>query len=227
MKKSFRHVCLELFFFPCQNHTMKILHSFLLILLATVLLSSCSANKLLSSWNDESLEQVPIATVLVVGVAKHDETKRRIYEDTFVDSLNSAGTKAVASYTMSKQSIEPTERALREVIKKSGAKTILITHMVSNKEKDFYQPSSLIIGINSYSNYDLFNYYPFVYNSVSSSENYISTTRVILETSLYDIESEKLIWTARTESIDPVMTRKYYQQLIDLFLKDLAGKKTL
>ncbi|MBL4902734.1 MAG: hypothetical protein JKY62_08780 [Desulfocapsa sp.] len=206
---------------------MKTLYLFFLISVATIFLSSCSASKLLSSWKDESLEQGSISPVLVIGVVKHDETKRRIYEDTFVDSFKSAGTNAMASYTLSKAPIEPHKTALREIIKKAEAKTILITHMVSSQEKDFFQPSSRIIGTNSYSNQSLFSYYPFIYNSVSSSGSYISTTKVLLETSLYDVKTEKLIWTARTESIDPVMTRKYYQQLIDLFLQDLADQKIL
>jgi len=200
-------------------------YSFFLILLTSVLLSSCSTNKLLSSWNNESFEQSSIAPVLVIGVTKNDETKRRIYEDTFVDSLNSAQTKAIASYTFSKQSIQPSEKALREAIKKTKAKTILITHLVSDTEKDFYVPSSLVIGTNSYNG--LYSYYPLVYNSVSTSGSFVSTTKVVLETNLYDVETEKLIWTARTESIDPVMTRKYYQQLIDLFLNDLSDKNLL
>ncbi len=207
---------------------MKYVHLLFLILVSTILLSSCSASRLLSSWNDNSLgKKVTIDPILVIGVAKHDETKRRIYEDTFVDSLQAVGTKAMASYTLSKSQIAPTETALREVIRKSSARTVLITHMVSSNEKGFLQPSSRIMGTNSYSNYRLFRYYPYIYGSVSAPSSYISTTKVILETSLYDIETEKLIWTARTESIDPVMTRKYYQQLIDIFLDDLTDKKIL
>jgi len=79
---------------------MKNKYLLFLILLTNTLLSSCSTNRLLSSWNDESFEQSSIATVLVIGVTKNDETKRRIYEDTFVDSLNSVQTKAIASYTL-------------------------------------------------------------------------------------------------------------------------------
>ncbi len=112
------------------------------------------------------------------------------------------------------------------MIRKTGASTILITHMVSADEKDFYQPSNLIIGTNSYSR-GLYGYYPHIYRSVYSSGSYVSTTKVTLETSLYDVTTEKLIWTARSVSIDPVMTRKYYQQLIDLFLADLRSKKLL
>jgi hypothetical protein len=204
---------------------MKKIHTIALLLFCTVL-SSCSANRLLTSWNDSSFEEPSIAPILLIGIAR-DETKRRIYEDTFADSLTLLNTKSVASYKVSKQSIEPTENALREVVQKTGAKTVLITHMVSESEKEFYQPASIIHGTNSYSTGGLYRYYPFMYNSVFTSGSYSGTTKVILESNLYDVKTEKLIWTARSESIDPVMTRKYYQQLIDLFLDDLSSKNLL
>jgi len=204
---------------------MKYIQTVALFLLCS-LLSSCSASRLLSSWNDSSFGESSIATVLIVGIAR-DETKRRIYEDTFVDGLSLANTKSVPSYTASKQSIEPSEKALREVVKKTGVKTVLITHVVSENEKEFYQPSNIMHGTNNYSTPGLYRYYPFIYNSVFSSDSYTSTTKVVLETNLYDVKTDKLIWTARSESIDPVMTRKYYQQLIDLFLDDLATKNLL
>ncbi len=200
-------------------------HSFLLVLLTSIFLSSCSSNKLLSSWNNDSFEQFSIAPVLIIGVTKNDETKRRIYEDTFADSLNASQTKAIASYNFSKQSVQPSEKSLRELVKKTKAKTVLITHLIGNTEKEVFVPSSVIIGTNTYGN--LYNYYPFVFNSVGDPGSYVSTTKVVLETTLHDVDTEKLIWTARTESIDPVMTRKYYQQLIDLFLNDLSNKKLL
>ncbi len=193
--------------------------------LICTLLNGCSSSRLLSSRTDSSFDNASISTILVVGIAE-DETKRRIYENTFVGSFQAAGKKAVASYTVSKQSIEPTEEALRAALKKSGAATILITHLVHENEKSFYQPTNMVIGTNSYPT-GLYHYYPFIYNSVYSAGNYVSTTKVVLETSLYKVSTEKLIWTARSESIDPVMTRKYYQELIDLFIQDMGKNNIL
>ena len=193
--------------------------------LICTLLNGCSSSRLLSSRTDSSFDNASISTILVVGIAE-DETKRRIYENTFVGSFQAAGKKAVASYTVSKQSIEPTEEALRAALKKSGAATILITHLVHENEKNFYQPTNMVIGTNSYPT-GLYHYYPFIYNSVYSAGNYVSTTKVVLETSLYKVSTEKLIWTARSESIDPVMTRKYYQELIDLFIQDMGKNNIL
>ena len=204
----------------------KILQQLALLSFCLLLLSSCSASRLLSTWESENAAQYSTAKMLVIGVAK-DETKRRIYEDTFTDSLLTMEVEAVASYTASKQAIEPSEKHLREVVKKSGSDSVLITHMVGASEKDFYQPHNVIVGTNSLGSYGLYGYYPIIYRSVYTGGSYVSTTKVVLETTLYDVATEKRIWSARSESIDPVMTRKYYQQLIDIFLSDLKNKKIL
>jgi hypothetical protein len=224
--KSFRLLSLKLFFFNTMIRPMKKISPFFLILLCSFVLSSCSANKLTSSWKNDSLEQYQMDTVLVVGIAR-DETKRRIYEDTFVSSLTEAGVHAVPSYTVSKQSEEPSEKALREMLTKSHATAVLITHMVSHKETESYQRSALLVGTNNYYGNTLYGYYPFIWNSISPSGTYVSKIKVMLETNLYDVKTEDLLWSALSESTDPVMTRKYYQELIDLFLNDLKKDNLL
>ncbi len=228
LQKEFQTTCLELFFFHNTNMVVmkNIIKQIVLLSLCFLFLSSCSASKLLSTWESDTAAQFNTAKVLVIGVAR-EETKRRIYEDTFTDSLLSMEVDAVASYTASKEAIEPTEKHLREIVKKSGCDSVLITHMVGASEKDFYQPNNRIVGTNNIGSYGLYGYYPFIYRSVYSGGSYVSTTKIVLETILYDVSSEKRVWSARSESIDPVMTRKYYQQLIDLFLSDLKSKDIL
>ena len=197
-----------------------------LLLFSGFLLSSCSASKLISSWKDDSLGQYHLGKVLVVGITS-DETKRRIYEDSFVSGLSESGVLAVPSYTISKHSAEADEKSLRETLAKSQATSVLITHMVDHEKSAFYQPSSTPIGTHGYYGNTLFGYYPLVWRSIPSSGSYVDTIKVMLETNLYDVKSENLLWSARSESTDPVMTRKYYRELIDLFLSDLKKSNVL
>lgn len=198
---------------------------FSVLLLSLFILSACSPSRLLSSWKSDSLQEYTLDHVLVVGVAK-DETKRRIYENTFTDSLVNSGIHAVASYSASPQAIKPDKKHLREVVQKTAAQSVLITHVVSENGAEFYQPTNVIVRTNNFHT-GLYGYYPHLFNHVVHSGSYVNTTKVVLETSLYDVQTEARIWSARTESIDPVMTRKYYQQLIDLFLSDLEKKNLL
>ncbi|MBU0944444.1 MAG: hypothetical protein KJ804_14530 [Proteobacteria bacterium] len=205
---------------------MRYNHTFFSLLLVTLLVTSCSANKLLFSWTDKSLDQYRLRKILVIGVAK-DETKRRIYEDTFVSSLTKIEVPAVPSYTVSKEAIKPSTEGLQEIIKRSEAGAVLITHLVGKNEEDALPPSLGLNAINTRFPYGLYGYYPVIYHAVYSIGNYSDNTKVVLETNLYDVRTEKLIWSARSQSIDPVMTRKYYQQLINLFLSDLEKQNII
>lgn len=190
-----------------------------------LLLSSCASNKLLSSWYDPSFNNSQPGKILIISITR-DDTKRHIFEDTFADSLSSPQIQAIPSYTVSKQSTEPDMEALRRAIKQTGADAILITHIVGANEHNFYQPARVVIGTNSYPEM-LYSYYPFIFRSVYAQGVYVENVKVFLETNIYDTKTEKLIWTARSESKNPVMTRAYYQKLIDLFIRDLKSKDLL
>ncbi len=201
--------------------TIFFLFSYLVI---SILLTGCSSTQLLSSWNDTSAQKSPIEPVLIIGVANNNPTIRNIYEDTFVNSFAKAKILAIPSHTISEQPIEPNEQSLREIIKKADAGTVLITHILDAKEENSFIPSSYVVGSNSYAPGRLYSYYPFVRSSVSDMGSYVNKTIVILESNLYDVKTENLIWSARTKSIDPVMTKKYYQGITDILTSDLTSK---
>ncbi len=202
---------------------MKRLPTLFLLVVSSILLNSCSANTLLYSWHEGSLEQYRLQKVLVVGVAQ-DETKRRIYEDTFVSSLTEKGIQATPSYTASNKVIEPGRSALQEVIDKTGTRLVMITHLVGRNEGETFYHSQNISPQHDHFSHDLYTYYPATYHAIYTSDRSSGITQVILETNLYDVRTGMLIWSARSRSIDPVMTRKYYQDLIELFLDDLKAK---
>ncbi len=197
-----------------------------LLIVTLFLFTGCAANKILSSYSNPETQSYTLESVLIIGVAAH-ETKRHIYENTFAESLTKKGVKSVPSYTVSQQPIQPTRESLVKVISRSAAKTVLVTHLVGKDEKLIYTPGTTYIHNGNTYGSGLYGYYPFVFNTIHSPGSYKDTTKVILETSLYDVATERLIWTARTESIDPVMTKKYYQMLIDLFLEDLQETNLL
>ncbi len=201
--------------------TIFILFSYLVI---SILFTGCSSTQLLSSWSDKSAKNIPIEPVLIIGVANNNPTIRNIYEDTFVNSFAKAKIRAIPSHTISKKPIEPNEQSLREIINKADATTVLITHIFNSQENNAFIPSSYVVGSNSYSPGRLYSYYPFVRSSVSDLGSYVTKTTIILESNLYDVKTENLIWSARTKSIDPIMTKKYYQEITDILTNDLTSK---
>ncbi len=199
-----------------------------LIVLLPFLLSGCGAgNKVTGSWKDGSYTGAVKGRVLVVGVARN-ETHRRIFEDSLVTNLTAAGTDAVASYKFEEDGVEPTEAAIRAVMKQADAATVLVTHVVGSDEMNQYFPAIGATFIDpGYYGGGLYSYYPRVHHFVYMPAQNLSKEVVTLETGLYDGSNGQLIWIGRTEAVNPEMTKKYYTSLTRLFVRDMEKNNLL
>lgn len=198
-----------------------------LLIMLSLLFSSCAGgNRMIGSWKDASYTGPVKGRVLVVGVARND-THRRIFEDSLVVNLKTEGVDGVAGYTFADDGVEPTEAAIRAVMKQSGASTVLVTHVIGSGEKNRYFPAigDTFVGRGYYGG--LHSYYPRVYNFVYMPAQNVNTETVTLETGLYDGNSGQLIWIGRSEAVNPEMTKKYYTGLTKLFVKDLRKKNLI
>ncbi len=52
-------------------------------------------------------------------------------------------------------------------------------------------------------------------------------TFVYLESSLYNVKTGQLLWSATVEAKDPVMTKDYMKKVTNLFIKDLKKEGLL
>jgi len=186
-----------------------------------LLLSACGGgNKMTGSWKDPSYTGLIPGRVLVVGVARN-ETHRRIFEDSLVTNLKAVGVDAVAGHTFNENGVEPTETAIRAVMKQAGAASVLVTHVAGSEVKSEYFPAVGATVVNPGYYGGLYSYYPQVYNYVYMPAQTFSKETVTLETGLYDGSNGKLIWIGRTDAVNPEMTKKYYTGLTRLFVADL------
>lgn len=195
-----------------------------LVLLSMLVLtiSSCGTTNLTATWHDASYGGKKVLDdVLVIGLTK-DDTIRRLYEDGFVEKLASENVRAIASYTLSQPDIKPEKEAIMAAVKESGAKSILITRHLGTDTKDHYRPPqrTTLYADPYYSRYN--SYYPMAYREVYSPGYTVSVTTVSLEANLYDVGTEKLVWSVRSESVNPKMTKKFVDELVTILTKDLV-----
>jgi hypothetical protein len=198
-----------------------------LIIMLCLFLSGCGAgNKMTGSWTDPSFTGPVKGRVLVVGVA-HNDTTRRIFEDSLVANLKAENVDGVSSYTIDDDGVEPTEAAIRAVLKQSGASFVLVTHAAGSVEKSQYFPAIGATFVDPGYYGGLYSYYPRVYNYVYMPAQTYSKEIVTLETGLYDASSGQLIWIGRSDAVNPEMTKKYYTSLTELFVRDLRKNKLI
>lgn len=189
--------------------------------LFALFLFSCASSSLVATWHDENYSGVSVLdNVLIIAVTK-DETIKRLYEDTFVEKLTESGIKARPSYKLINSDIKPDRDSMQEAINESGAKALLVTRYLGTNAKEHYRPPQRTMFRSDpyYSRFD--RYYPMAYREVYTPGYTVTVTTVSLESNLYDVETGKLIWSVRSETVNPSMSQKYVNELVNICIKDL------
>lgn len=200
----------------------------LLCALFSTLIFSCASTNLTTTWHDSDYSGKDVLQdVLIIAVTK-EESVRRLYEDRFVEKLEESGIHAVQSYALQKSDIEPTRDAVEKAVAETGASFVLITRHVTTDTKQHYRPPEPVSVFADPYYSRVHRYYPLAYREVHYTPGYTyNVTTVLMESNLYDTATEKLVWSAQSQSIDPKMTQKYIDGLIDVFAKDLQTKGLL
>lgn len=206
-----------------QRHTIITAISICMLLL----LSSCGTSRLTTTWHDVSYGgQNNLQDVLIIAVTK-DETIKRLFEDTFVAQLGAEGVQAIPSYTLSQPVIKPEKEAIDAAEKEAGAQFVIITRHLGTDTKEHYRPPQRVSVFADPYYGGIHGYYPMAYREVYTPGYTVKVTTVSLEANLYDVKTGKLVWAVRSESTDPTMTKKYIEELVNLFTGDLKKNALL
>ena len=185
-------------------------------------ISSCSSTKITSVWMDQEKSGTSFNDILVIGIAE-EEHNRRLFEESFVAQFNTAGVESEVSYKMLPEGTNINRDTVTDAIKGKNIDAVIVTHMVSVEEETVYRQNMDYRPTYGYYN-GLYNYYPYV-NSYVHQPGYYTTHEVVkLETNLYEVKSEELVWSAQSRSFAPGSAKEVIDDLIKLVIKDLKEK---
>jgi len=173
-----------------------------LAVLATSLLSSCASTTMLSSWTDPAYTGGKLGNVLVIGVAKNPGVRRK-FEDTFVKNLKNKKAMGTVSYMALPNPAEINEESVAPILRDQKITQVLVTRIVDQKTVTTYVPPSVTTYAPAYPSYyygGWSGYYGASYSTVVSPGYEYDTQYVSLETNIYDVASNKLIWSGVTET---------------------------
>ena len=184
------------------------------MLLAAILIA-CTTAKPVMEWKDPSYVNGPLDRVLVVAVC-HQETVRRTFENSFVDRLRTEGVSATASFMVMPVDERPSKAVVRSALAKQQFDSVLVTHLIGVDEKEIYRPPTY----RATPYRGLYGYYGHVGSYVYKPGYYTRYDRYKLESNLYDARTEQLIWSLRSETINP----SGEQALIDAKTKTVVAR---
>ncbi len=194
---------------------------FVCVVFSGVLIIACGGTKLTNTKVDEARLGKPVSDILVIAVTYKEEL-RHFFEDKFVAQLKTAGIDAVSSADVipisEKQQLE--KDAILKAINEFGNDAVIITHMVGVEEKEIItRYASRGRGYHSHYLWAYGNTYQPGYSSTRIT--------VRLATNLYDVKTEKLIWSGRSETMRPGSIEQTIDDVIKVVIKDLQKNKLL
>jgi hypothetical protein len=189
------------------------------ILLIVIIAVSCTSTKITSSWRDQNKQVVvdKLNKVLVLALFK-DETSRHKAEDQMAGYLNGKG---IASYNYFKESFDKkNEDAVRQKIKADGFDGAITMRLLDvDKEENYthgYDPSYP----DYYRNFS--GYYHRNWFFFADPGYYITTKIYTIETNVYSIKEDKIIWSGLTESTNPEGVQKMTEEVAKVIFKKMV-----
>jgi hypothetical protein len=166
---------------------------------------------------DETYRGKPVSNILVIGVTfKEKEEVRRSFEDRFVAQLKAAGVEAIASGDAISipGDLMLKKDAILKAVNKFNNDAVIITHLIGKEEKEVYSRSNQ--GSSGY-----YSYYGWAYGHSHAPDHFSANTTVRLATNLYDVKTEKRIWSAESETLKAGSADQVIDDVIKLVIDDL------
>ncbi|QBN17686.1 DUF4136 domain-containing protein [Flavobacterium nackdongense] len=189
------------------------------------LLVSCGpSTQIVKTWSDPSLNGAtikPYNKVLVIAQLK-DDSSRRIAEDKLVAS--SPRGNFVASYNYLKPSQKDQNLVVSELLK-DGIEGIILMRLTDiAKTTDYVQGSTYYggwgYGPGFYGGYG----YGYGGGYYSTPGYYEENKTYYVETNIYDVKSNKLLWSGTTSTLNPTKANEALDEIILALKTELNNK---
>lgn len=190
-------------------------HSIIPVLIALAI-GACSTSKPIGEWRSDDFSGA-LDNFLVIGVTSQS-ARRRVFEDNFVSGLAALEVNATPSYKLLASSLELDKEIVKKAIAGKDIGAVLVTRLAGFSEKEVYQQSSDLD--------ENLSYFSISSDGVKQIESgsYEQHVVLTLETKVYDIASEALVWSMQSEVIDPTQSRQAIQDQIKLTIDTLRKR---
>jgi len=209
----------------------------LVLLFSGLAMAACSGPEMTGSWTSSDFKG-PIKKVYIVGIAKR-EMNRRVFEDAFSNQLFKMGVSTEASYRDISTSQEVNKDILAQKMTKKGCDTVLLTRLIGQRKETVVTPGRVYGysagpyygGYGSYARPAYYNswgnYYGQPYNVVYEPATSTEFVVLTLESVMYELKTEQLIWSAQYETVVEGGLDKMVQDYVKAASKDLKDKGLL
>lgn len=182
-----------------------------------MLAAGCATTQIQSSWTDPSAESIHFDKVVVFALAK-DPATRRIAEDELVRGSPSG--RVVASYTFVPDAELGDVEAVKQKVLARGFDGAVVMRPVGTQTRTTVVPGAPLPPFGSpYSN--LWGYYGYGWPGAYAPDTVRTDRYVEVETLVYSVSDDKLLWGARSETMNPASVNELVDDVAKAAREDL------
>ncbi|MGZ5190239.1 MAG: hypothetical protein ACXWCZ_04420 [Flavisolibacter sp.] len=199
-----------------------------IITLAVILLltNSCATSYITSTWKAPDAGPKKYNKVMVLGIIREaDRTMRQKMENHLVDDLKLLGYNAFSAYEQygPKTFQDIDEKMANQKLAADGIDAVVTIVLLDKQKERHYVTGHIAYSPYTYYQNHVWGYYHSLSYRVGMSGYYEVTTKYFWESNLYDLSSNKLIYSAQTQSFDPSsvegLAHEYGQKIIQNMVK--------
>lgn len=159
------------------------------------LVAACGTTRLKESWKAPEAGPIAFQKVVVIGLAP-SATVRRVVENEVAQKAERA--EVVPSWTfLSDEQLRDVE-TVKTAVQQRGFDGAIVFSVVGSTKRETYVPGSYGAPYGS-----LWGYYPYAYRT-AFDPGYVRTDEFVeVETFVYSVPDAKLLWSARSETMNP------------------------
>lgn len=168
----------------------------------SVALAACSSTAFTSTWKaPDAVALDPTGSRIAAVYISTDESSRRVAEDVLVEKINERGGDGVASYSIIPTSEVADTDGVRARLREARVDGVVIMRVVDEKERTrvtYGGPDPLWTPY--YSRF--YGYWGYGWNTPYRPTEVTTTTVLSIETLIYSLQRDKLLWAGTSRTSD-------------------------
>ena len=208
---------------PLMSRTVRVA----LVAVTAMSAAACAATSFNSTWRAPEAQHLSFKGKKVMAlVMSADESVRYGAEDTLAQELTRLGAVGVAAYGMVPKELTQDKAKAKEFIEKAGVVGVVSMRVVGNDKEISSTPGGAYWGAPHYSSFWAGGgYYGYGWGAVSSPGYVRTDTIVSVETLVYALDQDKLVWAGRSDTTNPSKVGPFVKELTAKVVAELKKQK--
>ncbi len=198
--------------------------------------SACGSTSFNTTWKEPNAQPIKVEAgdkVLALVISQNEATRRGA-EAALAAELNRGGAEGIPAYTVIPDEAVQDQNKAKPYIEKSGAKYAVVMRATGKDKEVSSTPTMGGYGMYGpgWGGYGGFygGFYGYGWGGAYGGSTIRTDTIVYVETLVYDLTSDKLIWAGQSSTMNPSKADKMVKELVDEAAKEmrkqglLAGK---